>query len=110
MLIDPQFKGASKTFLPLTKAPFYAVQLQPTFTNTLGGPERNENAQIRNLNGGLIPHLYGINELDSIFTHKYSGSGNISESLVFGRIAIANAAMQKADVSQDSGMNVKVNF
>ena len=95
---------------PLSKAPYYAVQVLPTFTNTLGGPERNQNAEIMSRNGGTIPHLYGAGELGSILSHKYSGSGNISESLVFGRLAGANAAVVKSDVSQESVLGGKPGF
>lgn len=61
-------------------------------------------------NGGTIPHLYGAGELGSILSHKYSGSGNISESLVFGRLAGANAAVVKSDVSQESVLGGKPGF
>lgn len=108
--VDPQFNRPKALLKPLNKGPFYAVQVQPTYTNTLGGPERNENAQIRSRNGGVIPHLYGAGELGSVWSHKYSGSGNISESLVFGRLAGANAAVAKTDVTQNSVMNGKPNF
>lgn len=107
---DPEFNRPKALLKPLNKAPYYAVQVQPTFTNTLGGPERNENAQIKSRHGGVIPHLYGAGELGSIWSHKYSGSGNISEGLVFGRIAGANAAVAKSDVPQTSVMNGKPNF
>ena len=108
--VDPQFNRPKAMLKPLSKAPYYAVQVQPTFTNTLGGPERNQNAEIMSRNGGTIPHLYGAGELGSIWSHKYSGSGNISESLVFGRLAGANAAVVKSDVSQESVLGGKPGF
>lgn len=108
--VDPEFDRPKALLKPLNKAPYYAVQVQPTFTNTLGGPERNENAEIKSRNGGTIPHLYGAGELGSIWSHKYSGSGNISEGLVFGRLAGENAAVAKTDVTQNSVMNGKPNF
>ena len=108
--VDPQFNRPKELLLPLSKAPYYAVQVQPTFTNTLGAPERNQNAEIMSRNGGIIPHLYGAGELGSIWSHKYSGSGNISESLVFGRVAGANATVVKSDVSQESVLGGKPGF
>lgn len=101
---DKQFGRAKKSLKPLDHGPFYAVEVQPTFTNTLGGPQRDETAAILDREGHRIPHLYGAGELGSIFSDKYNGSGNIAESLVFGRIAGAQAAVPKSDTLQASVM------
>lgn len=105
--VYPHFNRPKDLLKPLTKALYYAVQVQPTFTNTLGGPERNQNVEIMSRNGGTIPHLCGVRELGSIWSHKYSGSGDISESLVFGRLAGVNAAVVNSDVSQESVLGGK---
>ena len=100
--VDQEFGRSAKLLKPLLKAPFYAVEVVPTYTNTQGGPERDETAAILSRSGERIPHLYGAGELGSIFSHKYNGTGNIGESLIFGRIAGASAAQVKTDVSQES--------
>ena len=100
--VDEDFGRPAKFLKPLLKAPFYAVEVVPTYTNTQGGPEKDETAAILHRNGERIPHLYGAGELGSIFSNKYNGTGNIGESLIFGRIAGASAAKVKTDVPQES--------
>ena len=96
--VDPMFHREKAFLHPIDTAPFYGVKLSPTFTNTQGGPQRNENAQLLDVNLKPIPHLYGAGELGSIFSDKYNGSGNIGESLVFGRIAGWHASAAKKDL------------
>ena len=108
--VDKQFNRPKKLLKPLDKGPFYAVEVVPTFTNTLGGPQHDETGAILDRDGNRIPHLYGAGELGSIFSDKYNGSGNIAESLVFGRIAGAQAAVVKTDVAQDSVLNGQPGF
>lgn len=100
-------RPADKLVALSTEGPYYALELAPTFTNTQGGPERNENAEIIDLYGEPIPHLYSAGELGSIHADIYNGGGNLAECIVFGRIAGANAAAVKADVSQESAMDGK---
>ncbi|MCD8339271.1 MAG: FAD-binding protein, partial [Burkholderiales bacterium] len=107
---DQEFDRSPKLLKPLTTAPFYAVEVVPTYTNTQGGPERDETAAILDRQGKRIPHLYGAGELGSVFSNKYNGSGNIGESLIFGRIAGAEAANTKSDVDQRSVLNGKPGF
>ena len=102
---DKQFQRAKKYLKPIETGPFYGVKVEKTFTNTQGGPQRNERAELINRSGGTIAHLYGAGELGSIFPNLYNGGGNIAESLVFGRIAGAQAAIAKTDVDQKSVMN-----
>jgi succinate dehydrogenase/fumarate reductase flavoprotein subunit len=42
--------------------------------------------------GKEIPRLYSAGELGSIWGSLYPGAGNVSECIVFGRIAGRNAA------------------
>lgn len=98
--VDTEFARPKALLKPLLKAPFYAVEVKPTYTNTQGGPERNERGQVLDRAGKPIPHLYAAGELGSIFSHKYNGGGNIAEGLIFGRLAGADAALVKKDVPQ----------
>lgn len=99
---DEQF-GRDKKFLKaLDKGPFYGVEVVPTYTNTQGGPQHDEIGAVLDRDGKRIPHLYSAGELGSIFSWKYNGTGNIGESLIFGRISGAQAALRKTDVSSES--------
>ena len=104
---DPIFNRAKDTLKPIKKAPYYAMELVPSFTNTQGGPERNENGEVLDLKGNPIPHLYSAGELGSMFSGIYQGSGNLGECIIFGRISGKNAAIVKND-TQESVMEGKI--
>lgn len=101
---DPMFKRAKDTLKPIKKAPYYAMELVPSFTNTQGGPERNEKGEVLDIKGNPIPHLYSAGELGSMFSDIYQGSGNLGECVAYGRISGKNAAKIKEDATQDSVM------
>jgi succinate dehydrogenase/fumarate reductase flavoprotein subunit len=86
--------GRTLMLAPVSRAPFYAVELSPSMLNTQGGPRRNEKAQIVRPDGSPIPRLYSAGELGSIYSYLYQGTGNIGECLAFGRISGRNAAAE----------------
>jgi succinate dehydrogenase/fumarate reductase flavoprotein subunit len=92
---DPQFGRPKDRLLPISTGPFYAMELSCTFTNTQGGPRRNKEARILDLQGKPIPRLYSSGELGAIYPHCYNGGGNIGEAMAFGRIAGDNVAAEK---------------
>ena len=92
---DPQFNRPKANLLPISTGPFYAMELSCTFTNTQGGPRRNKEARILDLQGKPIPRLYSSGELGAIYPHCYNGGGNIGEAMAFGRIAGDNVAAEK---------------
>ena len=73
--------------------PYYAIQLWPALVNTHGGPRRDKEARVLDVDGKPIPRLYAAGELGSIWGFQYQTSTNFSEFLVFGRIAGGNAAL-----------------
>ncbi len=75
--------------------PYYAIKLEPTLLNTQGGPRRDKEARVIDTEGNPIPRLYSAGELGSIWGYLYQGANNISECVVFGRIAGKNAANNK---------------
>ncbi len=87
--------GRSKMQVPITRAPFYAIELSPSMLNTQGGPRRNERGQIVRPDSTPIPRLYSAGELGSIYSDLYQGTGNIGECLAFGRISARNAVAEK---------------
>ncbi|HEY1933138.1 MAG TPA: FAD-dependent oxidoreductase [Acetobacteraceae bacterium] len=84
--------GRRLMLAPISRGPFYSVELSPSMLNTQGGPRRNEKAQIVRPDGSPIPRLYSAGELGSIYSYLYQGTGNIGECLAFGRISGRNAA------------------
>ncbi|MFA9423714.1 MAG: FAD-binding protein [Sedimentibacter sp.] len=104
---DPIFGRDPSTLKSIKKAPYYAMELVPSLTNTQGGPERNENGEVLDVYGNIIPHLYSAGELGSMFSSIYQGTGNLGECVAFGRISGENAAIVKNDVSNESVMEGK---
>ena len=93
---DPEFNRQTDTLIALDTPPFYAVELWPGGPNTQGGPRRNSKAQVLRPDGSPIPRLYSAGELGSIFGMLYpGGGGNLSECVVFGRIAGENACRER---------------
>lgn len=84
---DEQFHRPADQMSPISTPPFYAIKCIPEILNTDGGPRRNEKAQIIDTDGEPIPNLYSSGEFGSLWAAKYQGSGNITECMVFGRIA-----------------------
>ena len=89
---DYQFGRDPATLRAFDGGPYYAMPGVPLILNTQGGPRRNVRAEILDPNGEPIPHLYGAGELGSINAFQYQGGCNLSECLIFGRIAGENAA------------------
>jgi len=91
---DTEWGRAPATMAPLMTPPFYAMELTPAFVNTQGGPRRNKEAQIVDVDDAPIGRLYSAGELGSIYAFLYQGGGNIGECFAFGRIAGRNAAKE----------------
>lgn len=76
--------------------PFYAGARVPTVHHTMGGVEINENAQVLDVNGNVIPGLYAAGEVTGgIHGSNRLGGNALADITVFGRIAGANAAKNK---------------
>jgi succinate dehydrogenase/fumarate reductase flavoprotein subunit len=87
--------GRSKHLMRrIDRPPFFGIPIWPALSNTQGGPRRNERAQVVDVFGNGIPGLYSAGELGSIWGSLYPGAGNVSECIVFGRIAGRNAARE----------------
>jgi succinate dehydrogenase/fumarate reductase flavoprotein subunit/uncharacterized protein with FMN-binding domain len=93
--VDLELGRAAASMKPLTRAPYYAIELMPLMLNTQGGPRRDEQARIIDVNGNPIPQLYSAGELGGVTANLYQGGGNMSECIVFGKIAGTNAATPK---------------
>ncbi len=74
---------------------YYAVYMLSGILNTQGGPRRSENAEVLDVHGEPIPHLYSAGECGGITVCMYQGGTNLAECVTFGRIAGKNAAAAK---------------
>ena len=92
---DIQYGRNPETLVAVKEGPFYALEIGPTMLNTQGGAKRNEKAEVLDVNGNPIPHLYSAGEMGALFADMYNGGGNLGECVAFGRIAGANAAAAK---------------
>jgi len=74
---DPDFGKDRSLMTGVIRAPFYAVQAGPEILTTLGGIRINENAQVLDINGNIIPSLYAAGDTANgvIFTGRYPTSG-----------------------------------
>ena len=93
---DGVFGRRPETMTALREPPFYAGQVWPMVINTQGGPVRNSRQEIQDPFGDVIPRLYAVGELGSVFGHLYLSGGNLAECLVGGRIAGREAASLEA--------------
>ena len=106
---DAEFHRSPEAMQPLAaEGPYYAFQLVQSILNTQGGPYHNENGEILDNDGAVIPHLYGAGEFGAIYTSLYQGGGNVGECLAAGRIAGRNAAVAKEDGQPADGLALEV--
>ncbi len=95
---DPKFGRDPKQMWPIENGPYYCMELVQGVYNTQGGAERNENCEILDSNGDVIPHLYSAGEFGAIWPDYYGGGMNIGECASSGRVAGKNAAAKKEAV------------
>ena len=93
--VDWEFGRNPETMRAFDGKGYYAVRVKQAILNTQGGPERNGEAEVLDLDGNPIPHLYSAGELGGFTTCMYQGGANTSECYIFGHIAGANAAQAK---------------
>lgn len=84
--------------VPFTEGPYYIMKSTPAVHHTMGGVRINPEAQVLNTNGDIISGLYAAGEVTGdIHGTNRLGSNAIADIVVFGRIAGANAAQEKAE-------------
>ena len=83
---------------PVTKAPFYAMQIQAGDLGTKGGLLTNEHAQVLREDSTVIPGLYAAgNSSACVVGNFYPGAGGtIGAAMTYGYIAARHAAGQQA--------------
>jgi hypothetical protein len=90
--VDHQFARPAENLLPINNPPYYAYPIYPGGCSTLGGPKKNEHAQILDVNDEPIPRLYGAGCFGNFQAHTYGiTGGNNAENMVWGRIGARHA-------------------
>lgn len=93
---DPQFHRPNNQMKKLSgEGPYYALPVIPTIHHTLGGPEKNIAAEVIDLWGNVIPNLYSTGNIGSVYPDIFPEGGDLTECIIFGRIAGTNAAKKK---------------
>lgn len=92
---DTDFDREPDTLGPVQRPPFYALPLYPGGPNTKGGLLANAQRQVLDWQERVIPRLYAVGEIASVFQFAYQGGGNLAEGIVFGRYAGRMAAAQE---------------
>ncbi len=90
--VDEDFKRSKATMLVLDKPPYYAIPAYAGGPNTKGGLAANATREVLDWQGKPIPRLYTAGEISSALKFVYQGGGNLTECIVFGRIAGMSAA------------------
>ena len=88
--------GRSTAMVTMEEGPWFILVGVVSVHHTMGGVEINENAQVLNTEGNIIPGLYAAGEVTGgIHGNNRVGTCAISDITVFGRIAGQSAAASK---------------
>ncbi|WP_375387582.1 FAD-binding protein [uncultured Amnibacterium sp.] len=89
---DWRFDRPAETIAAL-ESPFYALEVVPGLATASGGPRRDARARIVRPGGEPIPGLYGVGGAGSIWGGQVTEQGGgLTDAIVFGRIAGADAS------------------
>ena len=89
---DPDF-GRVSFANPLDTAPFYAIKVTAGIHHTMGGVKINDDTEVIDVNGAIIPGLYAAGEITGgVHGANRLGGNAVSDFVVFGRIAGEEAA------------------
>lgn len=97
---DPSRTDLKNTCLaPVEKGPFYGASYGPGTCGTNGGLRINANAQVLDVWGNPIPHLYAVgNTSGSVMGAAYPGGGStVGAGSVMGMVAGKHAASQTTE-------------
>ena len=80
-----------------TVGPFYAVQIAPQYTGTIGGVVTDTSAQVLRADGTVIGGLYAAGEASNgaLYDLVYMSGSSFLNALSMGRIAGENAAKRQ---------------
>ncbi len=105
---DPEFDRIPEDLHPLAEeGPYYAVEIWPSLVNTQGGPRRDMRGQIYDVEGNVIPHLYGAGECGVWWGNTYPGGCNVGDAMGMGLAAGRELSVKKDDVLRESALGGK---
>ena len=93
---DDRFGRSADTLVPLDLSRLYAIETWPGIAGTTGGPQHDERAQVLRPDGQPVPGLYAAGAVSLVWGHLIEHGGGLTDALVFGRLAGANAAARAA--------------
>lgn len=87
------FTDTDKVNNGINDGPFYAAERVPTVHHTMGGVKINNNTEVIDTEGNVIPGLYAAGEVTGgIHGSNRLGGNALTDTVVFGRIAGKNAS------------------
>jgi succinate dehydrogenase/fumarate reductase flavoprotein subunit len=89
---DDRFGRSADTLVPLDTTRLYAIKTWPGVAGTTGGPRHDERAHVLRPDGSVIPGLYAAGAVSMVWGHLIDHGGGLTNAIVFGRIAGAEAA------------------
>ncbi len=99
--------GYGPTLAPITKTPFYGVQVAPADLGTCGGARVNKDAQVLDTDGVAIPRLYAAGNnsgLGGPGAGYGGGGGTIGPAMTFAYIAGTKLASADPLVLEGDGV------
>jgi succinate dehydrogenase/fumarate reductase flavoprotein subunit len=88
---DEEFGRAAHTLAPLVP-PLFAIPMWPGVATASGGPRRDARARVLGLDGHPVPGLFAAGAAGSIWGHLTEHGGGLTDAIVFGQLAGAEAA------------------
>ncbi len=93
------FTDSGKENDGINDAPFYAAERVPTVHHTMGGVKINTETRVLDKDGNVIPNLFAAGEVTGgIHGTNRLGGNALTDTVVFGRIAGANAAKSESGI------------
>ena len=89
---DDRFGRCADTLVPMDTTRLYAIKTWPGIAGTTGGPRHDERARVLRPDGSAIPGLYAAGAVSMVWGHLIDHGGGLTNAIVFGRIAGAEAA------------------
>ncbi len=88
---DDEFGRSPQTLVAL-QPPLYAIEMRPAVATASGGPRRDARARVLRPDGEPVPGLYAAGAAGSVWAHLTEHGGGLTDAIVFGRLAGAEAA------------------
>ena len=94
---DEDYLKDAAYLTPVEAGPFYAVRLDPSVTNTIGGLDVDYNNQVINTDGDPVPGLYCVGvDGNKLYkeTYNYAMSGGLVSYAIYSGLTAAEHACE----------------